>query len=361
MGDRVVVVGGGYGGATVAKALDADTDVVLVEPKDAFVHSSAALRALVRTDWAERMFLPYDRLLAHGSVLRDRATAVDPGGATLASGRRVDADHVVLATGSAYPYPAKMDTDVTAEALDRLRATRDALDRSPRVLITGAGPVGLELAGEILAEWPDKQVTIVDPADRLVPGYLTEVRDELHRQLDALGVELRLGTRLAGEPPTAPGVAATFTVDTTGGALTADIWFRCHGVRVNGDMLGRELAAARNERGEIRVTERLTVVGHDTVYAVGDVTDVPEAKRAGHATRHAGVVAANILAQVRGEQPSAVYHPAPVPMVLLPLGPAGGVGQMPTDDGPVALPAEQVSAYKGTDLMVGRFAELFGR
>ena len=33
----VVVIGGGYGGVNVAKALDADVDVVLVEPKDAFV------------------------------------------------------------------------------------------------------------------------------------------------------------------------------------------------------------------------------------------------------------------------------------------------------------------------------------
>lgn len=30
----VAVIGGGYGGATVAKALDEDTDVVLVEPKE---------------------------------------------------------------------------------------------------------------------------------------------------------------------------------------------------------------------------------------------------------------------------------------------------------------------------------------
>ena len=43
----VVVVGGGYGGITVAKALDETSDVVLVEPKDAFMHNIAALRALV--------------------------------------------------------------------------------------------------------------------------------------------------------------------------------------------------------------------------------------------------------------------------------------------------------------------------
>ena len=42
----VVVVGGGYAGINVAKALDEAADVVLVEPRDTFVHNVASLRAL---------------------------------------------------------------------------------------------------------------------------------------------------------------------------------------------------------------------------------------------------------------------------------------------------------------------------
>jgi NADH dehydrogenase FAD-containing subunit len=42
-----VVVGGGYGGITVAKALGDTSDLVLVEPKDPFMHNIAALRAPV--------------------------------------------------------------------------------------------------------------------------------------------------------------------------------------------------------------------------------------------------------------------------------------------------------------------------
>ena len=57
----VVVVGGGYGGVNVAKALDDVTDVILVEPKDAFQHNVAALRALADPAWVERIFLPYGR------------------------------------------------------------------------------------------------------------------------------------------------------------------------------------------------------------------------------------------------------------------------------------------------------------
>lgn len=373
MARTVAVIGGGYGGAAVAKALDQDTDVVLIEPKDAFVHSAGSLRALVRPDWAENVFFRYDRLLRRGRVVRDRAASVDPGGVTLASGARIDADYLVLATGSDYAFPAKTDTDSTAEALGRIRAAHEELASAARVLIVGAGPVGLELSGEIKAVWPDKHVVVVDAAGQLAPGFLPELRADLHRQLDALGVELRLGTTLAALPPSEPGRAKTFTVgagtdtDTAGGDLTADIWFRCHGVHVNSRYLADGRLTACTPRGQVPVTDTLNVRGdgvvHGHVYALGDLTDLAEAKMAGYAMRHAEVIAANVLAQVRGEQPAAVYRPSPVPSVLLPLGPHGGVGQMPAPDGAegaVFVDADTVARYKGADLFVGRFAELFG-
>src|SRR3984957_2023019 len=99
----VVVVGGGYGGTTVANALDGSANVVLVEPKDAFMHNVAALRALVDPSWLPRIFFPYDGLLANGRVVRDRAQTVEPGRVITASGEEIVADYIVLATGSRYP------------------------------------------------------------------------------------------------------------------------------------------------------------------------------------------------------------------------------------------------------------------
>ncbi|WP_084955831.1 NAD(P)/FAD-dependent oxidoreductase [Thermoactinospora rubra] len=360
MSRTVVVVGGGYGGASVAKALDEDADVVLVEPRDAFVQNAVALRALARPEWAENMFFPYDRLLRRGRVVRDRAVAVDPGGVTLASGARVEADYLVLATGSAYPFPFKTGTDSTADARERLLAVHRDLARSGRVLVAGAGPVGLELAGEIKAVWPHKHVTVVDPVPDLLPGFHPDLRRDLRRQLDALGVEVRLGTRLAAPPPAEQGRREPFTVESTAGAVSADIWFRAYGVRVAADYLDGALAAARTPQGTVRVTEHLNVEGHAHVYAVGDITDLAEAKMAGNAMRHAEVVAGNIAAQIGGGPPAEVYRPSAVPFVLLPLGPHGGVGQLPSPDGPVVLEARAVSEYKGADLFTGRFAELFG-
>ncbi|WP_374215975.1 NAD(P)/FAD-dependent oxidoreductase [Frankia sp. AiPs1] len=361
MGRTVVVVGGGYGGAAVAKALEAEADVVLIDPRDAFVNAAGSLRALTRPDWAGNLFFPFDTLLTRATVIRDRAVSADPGGVTLASGRRVRADYLVLATGSSYAYPAKPAAASTSQALDDLRQTHKELADAARVLILGAGPVGLELAGEIREVWPDKQVTIVDPAAQLLPGFAPELIADLHRQLDELGIHLRLGTGLSAPPTTASGQAATFTVATTGGdEITADLWFRAYGVHITSDYLTDGRLTTLTVQGQVPVTATLNVQGHDHVYAVGDLTDVAEAKMAGYAGQHAEVVAANITARLRGEQPTATYRPLPYPMILLPLGPHGGVGQLPTPDGPAVVPAATVSQYKGTDLFTARFIEQFG-
>ena len=65
---RVAVIGGGYGGVTVAKGLDPIADVVLIEQKDQFVHHAAALRAAVDTVWEHAIFMPYTNLLHRGEV-----------------------------------------------------------------------------------------------------------------------------------------------------------------------------------------------------------------------------------------------------------------------------------------------------
>ncbi|WP_151477889.1 FAD-dependent oxidoreductase [Streptomyces albicerus] len=117
----VAVVGGGYGGIAAATALDDVADVVLIEPRDAFVHNVAALRGLVDPGWTDRLFFPYDRLLKRGRVLRDRATRVDAAGITLGSGQRITADYIILATGSSYPPGIELGTTAVPSVERQIR------------------------------------------------------------------------------------------------------------------------------------------------------------------------------------------------------------------------------------------------
>lgn len=166
----VAVIGGGYGGIAVASGLDDVADVTLVEPRDAFVHNVAAWRALVEPEWLERIFFPYSGLLRNGRVVHQRAAQVEPGRVGLASGEEIAADYIVLATGSTYPFPAKSDVLDAAQARDKYRTAHGALTRAERVLVLGAGPAGLELAGELKAAFPGKHATVVDAADEVLAG-----------------------------------------------------------------------------------------------------------------------------------------------------------------------------------------------
>ncbi|MFG2961524.1 FAD-dependent oxidoreductase [Streptomyces sp. NPDC048291] len=357
MSPTVVVIGGGYGGSAAAKALDDVADVVLVEPKDAFFHAVGALRAVVDPEFLPRVFFPYDKLLTNGRVVRDRAVRVEPGRVTLASGEEIAADYIVLATGSGYPFPAKSDVDDTAAAQLKYRQAHAALRAADRVLLLGAGPVGLEFAGEIKAAWPRKKVVIVDPAADILGGYEPGLREEIRRQLTALDVRLVLGTALKENPPTAPGEHGTFHVTTVSDVdITADIWFRCFGVVPSTAYLAAALTDARLASGEVAVTDTLQVKGQDTVFALGDITDIPEAKRGGSAARHAAVVADNIKALMAGSGELVTYQPGPA-AILLPLGPSGGAAQLP---GQGVLGPEAAAQYKGADLLTGRFGKLFG-
>lgn len=161
---------------------------------------------------------------------------------------------------------------------------------------SGASPVGLELAGEITEQWPDTEVVLVDPADDVLGGrYLPELRRSLREQLTARGVRLELGSALTAPPSVPPGMHRPFSVTTAAGVrIDADLWFRCYGVVPLSDMLHGELAAARRPDGHVEVDEHLRVVSASNVFAVGDVTAVPEPKRSKAASEHAAVVAANI-------------------------------------------------------------------
>jgi NADH dehydrogenase FAD-containing subunit len=352
------VIGGGYAGVGVAKALDEDLDVVLVEPKDAFVHNIGALRALVEPTFLPKIFFPYERLLANGRVVRDRAVEVSARHVVLASGETIAADYIVLATGSMYPFPAKSNAHDAEDAIDNYRAAYNELAQANRVLLVGAGPVGIELAGEIVAKWPDKHVTLLDLGDEVLGGgFRPELRAELRKQLVELGVEVVLGEGLHELPPTVATELATFTVTTnTGRQITADIWFQCFGVTPVSDYLSDDLAAARRPDGFVNVGPALQLAEHENVFAIGDVSTA-DAKMAGMARMQADLVAQNIIKLVNGDHDLGAYEPFG-PAIVVPIGPEGGSGQLPGQE--ELASREMVASVKGRDLMVDRFAETFG-
>ncbi len=106
-GPKVVVIGGGYGGATAAKYLrmwsDQSIDVTLVEPNPAFVSCPISNLVLGGSKTIADVTSPYDGLTGrHGvKMVRDMATAIDPERRVvrLAGGRELAYDRVIVSPG----------------------------------------------------------------------------------------------------------------------------------------------------------------------------------------------------------------------------------------------------------------------
>ena len=104
---RVLVVGGGYGGATAAKYVrlfsGGKIDVVLVEPNDAFVSCPVSNLVLGGSKTLADITLPYTALSkTHGVTrVKDMVASIDPVKklATLASGASIRYDKLVLSPG----------------------------------------------------------------------------------------------------------------------------------------------------------------------------------------------------------------------------------------------------------------------
>src|SRR5260370_40909543 len=79
---RVVVLGGGYGGATAARyvrMMDPSIEVTLVEPNEAFISCPISNMVLGGFRTMGDITVPYSGLARHGvRVVRDTATAIDP-------------------------------------------------------------------------------------------------------------------------------------------------------------------------------------------------------------------------------------------------------------------------------------------
>ncbi len=104
---RVVVIGGGYGGATAAKYVrmlsNYQIDVVLIEPESAFVSCPISNLVIGGSKTMADITTPYDKLSGkHGvQMVRDYVTGVDPAQktVTLASGPRIRYDKLVMSPG----------------------------------------------------------------------------------------------------------------------------------------------------------------------------------------------------------------------------------------------------------------------
>ncbi|MGB8214803.1 MAG: FAD-dependent oxidoreductase [Anaerolineales bacterium] len=350
---KVIIIGGGYAGTTLAEELDKRFDVTLIEKRERFFHNSGSLRAAVNARWLKKLFIPYDHLLKRGRVVNGTVVEANPEEVVLEDGQRLKFDYLVLATGSSYPFPAKMASDKVAEAETAVRLVNERIEQAKSILLIGAGPVGIELAGEIASLYPGKPVTLIDPIDRLMPTFNPKLGERLYKGLQSLGVRVLLEEKLVKMPaatnvnsPEQPPLQTYLTEKGT--QIEADIHFICFGIQLNTQYL--HLGSIVDEQKQVKVNDHLQVQGYENIFAIGDVVNTGEAKLITTAEAHAKIVAFNIERLAANNHTLLVHHPKNTAIVIVPLGAKGGAVQLPLGKNGIILGAWAASQIKGKSL-----------
>jgi dihydrolipoamide dehydrogenase len=200
--------------------------------------------------------------------------------------RTVEADAIIIATGSSWPQLAQFPIDgkqiiTSKEALD--------LEAIPkRMVILGAGVEGCECA--TLFSGLGTAVTLVELQPRVLPLEDEEVSTVMARELKKRSVDLKPGTTIKQVDRASNGVVVRLADETV---VEADVLLISIGRGFHSQGIGLDrVGVALGRRGEILVDERMetNVAG---VYAIGDV--VGKAMLAHVASAQGKVAVENIL------------------------------------------------------------------
>ncbi|NXF89578.1 AIFM2 factor, partial [Eubucco bourcierii] len=330
--ERVVVVGGGFGGTAAASLLKSwGIPFVLVDMKDAFHHNVAALRAAVESGFAKKTFISYS--VTFGDSFRQgKVVGIDPERqqVLLSDGEELHYSHLILATGSDGPFPGKFNEIVDMEsAIQTYEDMVKEIEKSERILVVGGGAAGVEMAAEIKTEYPAKEVTLVHSKVALADAELLDsVRQEVKEILLRKGVHLLLGEKVDNMENLTPNQFQKDTVVRTekGTEVVVDMVILCTGIKINSSAYATAFGEKMARNGALKVNKHLQLEGYKNIYVIGDCADVKEPKMAYHAGLHANIVVTNIYNSLTNKCLKS-YEPGSLTF-LLSMGRNNGVGQL---------------------------------
>jgi 3-phenylpropionate/trans-cinnamate dioxygenase ferredoxin reductase subunit len=280
---NVVIAGAGHAAGQVVATLRQKKfagRITLIGEESWFPYQRPPLskKFLAGTMPAERLYFKPESFYDDPNIdvqLKTRIMAVDPATHSVSTqdGRTFSYDYLVLATGGRPRKLALPGADLNGvhylRSIDDVNRIRADLESPGRIVIIGAGYIGLEVAA-VTAQL-GHEVTVVEMAERVmsrvVSPELSQYYQEVHR---SNGVQLKLATGVSG----LSGERDVETVDLdTGESLPADIVVVGIGIVPN-----VELAATAG----LEISNGIVVDDHcqtsePNIYAIGDCTWHPNA------------------------------------------------------------------------------------
>ena len=356
---KVIIIGGGYGGAMLARKLDEDFDVVLVEPRKAFVHNVAAIRAIVDPTLMSKIIMPYGKMLKRGRVVQARVTEILDEGVFLSTGESLEGDYTIVATGSANAKPFKPIGDDIEEFKTSSALTHAALSGARHVAIVGAGAVGTELAGEIATGFPEKSVTLISNVP-IFPDYPTSLRKKLRIRFDDVGIRLLEGRKARLDRFDAA-FAGPIVLD-DGTTIAADLVIPALGSKPVINPLAAIAGARLGKNGRIIVDPWLRPTSRSNLFAFGDMADTGDLMTVAAFVRQIPFLAKALTALDAGIRLETLvaYKPWNISPIVLPVGPKRGASVLPITKRGLVVGDMLTSLAKGKSLLITRYRKDFG-
>jgi NADH dehydrogenase len=299
---HVVVVGGGFGGLTTIKALaKSDVDITLVDRHtyNAFQPLLYQVATAGLNPGDVTFFLRATRMAQNNVSFRQgEVTGIDTAEQliTFHDGGTMEYDYLVIASGATTNYFGTKGAEENSRAiytrqqalklrdeiftnLEHAAASNTSEDLA--IVVVGAGPTGVEMAGALAelrndamgAIYPEldprrTHIVLVEMADKVLAPFAPSLREYAAKALRERGVELRLNTSVAE-------VTKDGVVLGGGEFLKAGVVIWATGVAVPKVVGSWGLPQGRG--GRITVEGDLRVSGFKNIFAIGDVAIYPEA------------------------------------------------------------------------------------
>ncbi|MFN5604039.1 MAG: NAD(P)/FAD-dependent oxidoreductase [Actinomycetes bacterium] len=316
--NTIVIVGSSLAGLRAAETLRQekfDGRIVMIGAEDRAPYDRPPLsKKVLSGEWdADRVTLRKpDDLATLNLEWKLGSPAVDVNTSertvTLASGETIAFDGLIIATGGIVKRLPNQPTwrgVHTLRTLDDSLALREELADGRRVVVIGAGFIGLEVAAT--ARGRGCEVTVLEGLEApMIRGLGAEMGRNAALVHEDNGVGLRFGVRVSGLVEGEPGVVAGVALE-TGEVVPADVVLVGIGVAPSTDWLTTSGLTIRDGV----VCDRTLNAGVRGVYAAGDVcrwhNDLYDREmRVEHwttASEQGAAAARNLLAVARGEEP----------------------------------------------------------
>ncbi len=282
-GNRIVILGGGFGGLYTALNLcqfpwtEANRpEIILLNDERHFLFSPLLYELITGEMQSWEIAPPYEELLADTPVRFQQAQVrgvdlaqrwVDVGG------ERITGDYLVLAVGGETQRPAipglkeyayEFRTLADAERLrERLRLTGTGV---VRVAVVGAGPSGIELACKLADQLGNRgRVRLVDRGSEILKTFSPFARETAQNALEQRGIWLNLATTVT--EITANSITLNYKDQLD--VLPVDLVVWTAGTRI--PQWVRDLPAQQDDQGRLVVRPTLQLPDYPQVLALGDV------------------------------------------------------------------------------------------